>query len=232
MATVRPPLVPPAGARRVLLHSCCAPCAGELMEAMHGAGLDFLVYFYNPNIHPREEYELRKAENVRFARKLGVSFVDADYEVEVWGERTAGLEREPERGARCTVCFDLRLERAAQHAHAHGFPVFATSLGISRCKNLGQVQACGRRAAALYPGLAFWEYNWRKNGGSCHMAEICNREAFHRQQYCGCVHSLRDANRWRLASGREAIVPGRPTTAGGAAEPRAKSDRAPAGERP
>ena len=77
---VRPVLTPPDGQRKVLLHSCCAPCSGEVMEAMLASGIDYTIFFYNPNIHPEREYLLRKDENIRFADKHGVPFVDADYD--------------------------------------------------------------------------------------------------------------------------------------------------------
>src|SRR5579872_7503375 len=101
----------PAGTEKVLLHSCCAPCSGEVMEAMQASGLDLTIYFYNPNIHPREEYDLRKVENIRFAEKMNIPFVDADYDSDNWFTRVKGLEWEPERGARCTQCFDMRFKR-------------------------------------------------------------------------------------------------------------------------
>ena len=86
----RQKLVPPGGQTKVLLHSCCAPCSGEVMEAMLASGIDYTIYFYNPNIHPVREYELRKEENVRFAEKHGVTFVDADYDKENWFARARG----------------------------------------------------------------------------------------------------------------------------------------------
>jgi predicted adenine nucleotide alpha hydrolase (AANH) superfamily ATPase len=201
----RPPLLLPAGHDKVLLHSCCAPCSGEIMEAMRGAGIDFTVFFYNPNIHPLREYERRKNENIRFAEKTGVPFVDADYDRERWLTRVKGLGNEPERGRRCTLCFDMRLERAALYAHEHGFPVMTSSLGISRWKDLRQVNDCGARAAACYPGLVYWDYNWRKGGGSARMVEISQRENFYRQEYCGCIYSLHDTNRHRVENGRERL---------------------------
>ncbi|MFE8034164.1 epoxyqueuosine reductase QueH [Thiohalocapsa marina] len=120
----------------------------------------------NPNIHPRSEYQRRKDEAARFTEKLGVSFVDADDDHDDWVEQTRGLEQEPERGRRCTLCFDMRLERTARYAHAHGFPVMATSLGISRWKDQEQVRDCGHRAATQYPGLIYWDCNWRKKRGA------------------------------------------------------------------
>lgn len=175
------------------------------MELLQKNAIEFTVFYYNPNIHPRREYELRKQENQRYAERQGIRFIDADYDTDTWFERTRGLEHEPERGKRCSVCFDLRLARTALFAHEHGFPMFATSLGMSRWKNQAQVYDCGRRAAAAYDGLIFWDYNWRKGGGSQRMVEISKEEHFYRQEYCGCVYSLRDGNRWRREKGRELI---------------------------
>ncbi|KAA5968070.1 hypothetical protein C1Y41_09490 [Pantoea sp. ICBG 1758] len=201
----RQPLPLPGGHNKVLLHSCCAPCSGEVMEAMLASGIDYTIFFYNPNIHPLKEYELRKEENIRFAEQFGVPFVDADYDKDNWFERARGMEWEPERGVRCTMCFDMRFERTALYAHEHGFPVITSSLGISRWKDMKQINDCGVRAAAHYPDMLYWEFNWRKGGGSSRMIEISKRERFYQQEYCGCIYSLRDTNRHRVAGGRERI---------------------------
>jgi predicted adenine nucleotide alpha hydrolase (AANH) superfamily ATPase len=201
----RPILEPPDGHKKVLLHSCCAPCSGEVMEAMTASGIDYTIFFYNPNIHPREEYELRKSENIRFAEKEGVPFIDADYDTDNWFARAKGLEWEPEKGKRCTMCFDMRFERTALYAHEHGFPVITSCLGISRWKDMDQINGCGVRAAEKYPGMSYWTFNWRKGGGAQRMLEISKREQFYQQEYCGCIYSLRDSNKWRLANGREKI---------------------------
>lgn len=195
----------PDGQDKVLLHSCCAPCSGEVMEAMRASEIDFTIFFYNPNIHPRKEYELRKDENIRFAEQFGVPFIDADYDRDNWFARAKGMEHEPERGIRCTMCFDMRFERTALFAHEHGFSVITSSLGISRWKNMQQINDCGHRAAAYYPGLTYWDYNWRKGGGSQRMIEISKRERFYQQEYCGCIYSLRDTNNHRVANGRKRI---------------------------
>jgi len=98
---------------KVLLHSCCAPCAGDLMKRMKASGIELTIFFYNPNIHPKKEYEIRKEENIRYAKELDIEFIDADYDVQNWFSRAKGLEKEPERGVRCTKCFDMRFERTA-----------------------------------------------------------------------------------------------------------------------
>lgn len=195
----------PNGHEKVLLHSCCAPCSGEVMEAMLDAGLELTIFFYNPNIHPREEYDLRKEENVRFAKKMDIPFIDADYDSSNWFTRVRGLEWEPEKGKRCTECFDMRFERTALYAHENGFNLFTSCLGISRWKNMKQINDCGHRAASRYPDLQYWDYNWRKGGGSDRMLDISKRENFYQQEYCGCIYSLRDTNKHRIKTGREKI---------------------------
>jgi predicted adenine nucleotide alpha hydrolase (AANH) superfamily ATPase len=192
----------PNGANKLLLHSCCAPCSGEVMEAILASDIEFAVYFYNPNIHPVQEYEIRKQENIVFAEKYNIPFIDADYDKDNWFERVKGLEWEPERGKRCTACFDMRFERTALYAHEHGYPVISSSLGISRWKDMNQINDAGVRAASRYPEMAYWTYNWRKGGGSARMYQIAKREEFYQQEYCGCVYSLRDTNAWRQNNNR------------------------------
>lgn len=204
----RPQLETPNGESSLLLHSCCAPCAGEIMEAVAASEIKTTVYFYNPNIHPIQEYELRKEENKRYCQKLGLDFIDADYDKDNWFKRIKGLENEPERGERCTKCFDMRFERSALYAHENNFFLFATTLGISRWKDLDQVNNSGLRAADRYSGLNFWDFNWRKAGGSPRMIEISKREEFYQQEYCGCVYSLRDTNKWRKENNRPRVIRG------------------------
>ncbi len=195
----------PNGANKLLLHSCCAPCSGEVMEALLASEIDFSIFFYNPNIHPLQEYEIRKQENISFANKHGIPCIDADYDKENWFARNKGLEYEPDRGKRCTACFDMRFERTALYAHEYGFPVISSSLGISRWKDMNQINGSGERAAARYADMVYWTYNWRKQGGAARMYEIAKRENFYKQEYCGCVYSLRDTNLWRKAGGRERV---------------------------
>ncbi len=172
------------------------------MEALVASRVAFSLFFYNPNIHPRAEYDLRKAENIRFAEKMNLPFIDADYDKENWFARVVGLESAPERGARCTACFDMRFERTALFAREHGFGLISSTLGISRWKDLAQINDAGVRAAGRYPGMVYWTINWRKQGGSQRMIDIAKREEFYQQEYCGCVYSLRDTNLHRIKNGR------------------------------
>ncbi len=191
----------PAGTSHLLLHTCCGPCAGGMLEWLLESGIQPTVFFFNPNIYPLAEYERRKAEIKRFAIKRNLEFIDADYQPELWVKATIGLEHEPERGKRCTVCFDLRLRRSAEYAKTFGYDVFATSLGISRWKNQQQVYACGRQAAATH-GIQFWDFNWRKQGGQERMLRIIATEQFYRQDYCGCQYSMqqREGNDYTVKS--------------------------------
>ena len=204
----RPRLSAPGGESRILLHSCCAPCAGEIIDAIIASDIVPVVFFYNPNIHPAAEYEIRKQENIRFCRERDVPFIDADYDAAHWFLRVRGLENEPERGRRCTACFDMRFERTALFAAENGFSLISSTLGISRWKDMTQINGCGQRAAARFPGVTYWTFNWRKNGGAQRMIELSKREQFYQQEYCGCVYSLRDTNRWRKNNGRTRIERG------------------------
>lgn len=196
----------PNGETKILLHSCCAPCSGPLIEKMHNSGLDLTIFFYNPNIHPKKEYEIRKKENIRYAEKLGIDFIDADYDVQNWFHKAKGMEHEPERGIRCTMCFDMRFLRTAIYAKENNFKVFTSSLGISRWKDMQQINDCGVRAAKMLDDeVIYWTYNWRKEGGSARMYELAKEEQFYKQEYCGCIYSLRDTNNWREKNEREKI---------------------------
>ena len=198
----------PGGESRILLHSCCAPCEGEVLETLLYSDIQPTVFFYNPNIHPQEEYEIRKEENIRFCEKLGFNFIDADYDKDNWFDRIKGQEDEPERGARCTTCFDMRFEVTAQYAKENGFDLISSTLGISRWKDMKQINGCGARATSTYQEVSYWDFNWRKQGGSSRMLELSKREEFYQQEYCGCVYSLRDTNRWRESRGRDKIERG------------------------
>jgi predicted adenine nucleotide alpha hydrolase (AANH) superfamily ATPase len=169
------------------------------------SGIELTLFFYNPNIHPKKEYEIRKNENKRFAEKLGIEFIDADYDVQNWFSKTKGMEYEPERGKRCTTCFDMRFERTALYAYEHDFQAITSSLGISRWKDMDQINMSGSLAASKYEGIIYWTYNWRKSGGSSNMYTISKREKFYKQEFCGCIYSLRDTDNWRAQNNRPKI---------------------------
>ncbi|MDD5225953.1 MAG: epoxyqueuosine reductase QueH [Candidatus Omnitrophica bacterium] len=193
----------PNNEKKVLLHCCCAPCACSIIQRMIESGIEPTLYFYNPNIDPREEYEHRKAEVIRYAQKMNIPFVDADYEADLWSERIRGREEDAERGERCALCFQMRLGKTAAYAAGKGFKVFTTSLGISRWKDLAQVNRAGKYAASLFSELIYWDHNWRLQGGQEQGSRIAKEENFYRQNYCGCVYSLRESIRRDLAKRSE-----------------------------
>ena len=176
--------------RELLLHVCCAPCSGGIIETLLEEGVSPTVYFYNPNVHPLDEYERRKTSIKSFADKKNIPWVDADYDPDQWFLQVKGLEHEPERGARCQKCFDMRLERAARYAHENGFKVLATTNGIARWKDIDQVRKAGIEAVTPYPGLTFLDRDWRKAGGMDKMKMVTQRERFYQQKYCGCIYSM------------------------------------------
>jgi len=173
-----------------------------MVEELVAGGHHVTIFFYNPNIHPREEYEIRKEENKRFAERIGTPFVDADYDVDEWFKRARGMEFDPERGRRCTMCFDMRMERTALYAHENGFDCFTTTNATSRWKDQEQVNSSGFRAAAKYNFMPyFWKYDWQTDAMTERKYRINAEQRFYKQEYCGCSYSLRDSNIWRKQNG-------------------------------
>lgn len=178
----------PDGLDRILLHCCCAPCSGAIVECMVENGLHPAIFFSNSNIFPLGEYELRKAEIVRYGALFGLEVIDDDYDHLLWREAVRGLEDEPERGRRCQECFRFRLERAARYAETHGYTVLTTTLASSRWKDLRQVGDAGR-AACQGKNVLWWDMNWRKGGLQPRRSEIIREQNFYNQTFCGCEFS-------------------------------------------
>lgn len=186
----------PMGETRVLLHTCCAPCSSAIIEALMQNGITPVIYYCNPNIFPKEEYEIRKEECTRYAQALGLEIVDADYDHENWLEAMKGLENEPERGGRCLKCFKLRLLRTAQYARERGIKVITTTLASSRWKSLEQINEAGKWACEnnIPPeerDVIWWDQNWRKGGLQERRNQILKEYDFYNQLYCGCEFSMR-----------------------------------------
>ena len=185
----------PMGEKTVLLHTCCAPCSSAIIEAMMQNGITPVIYYCNPNIFPKEEYEVRKEECTRYAQALRLEIVDADYDHENWLEAMKGLEGEPERGGRCLKCFKLRLLRTAQYARERGIKVITTTLASSRWKSLDQINEAGRWACEnnIPPeerDVIWWDQNWRKGGLQERRLQIIKEYDFYNQLYCGCEFSM------------------------------------------
>ena len=194
-------IVVPEGCDTVLLHACCAPCSSAIVEWLLAHKITPVIFYYNPNIYPFEEYEIRKNESKRHAESLGIRWIDADERVsgdgqpcdyghEAWLHAICGLEQEPERGKRCEQCFFLRLRQTALKAQKLGIKFFATTLASSRWKNLDQINAAG--LAAQVEGVHFWPQNWRKEGLQDRRNELLKQYNFYNQQYCGCEFSRRE----------------------------------------
>ena len=191
----------PEDCNEVLLHACCAPCSSAIVEWMLANGVRPTIFYYNPNIFPREEYEIRKNESQRHAESLGLRWIDGDYDHESWLGDVCGLEGEPERGRRCELCFTLRLTRAAKEAKELGLKYFTTTLASSRWKSLEQIERAGHLAEQAVDGTVFWAQNWRKGGLYERRNQLLREFAFYNQQYCGCEFSLRQRMDVRISNG-------------------------------
>ena len=186
----QPAIIIPEGCQEVLLHACCAPCSSAIVEWLVQHEVKPTVFYFNPNIFPREEYEIRKQESKRHAESLGIQWVDGDYDHEEWRCGIRGLEDEPERGSRCEQCFTLRLTETARKAQELGILYFATTLASSRWKSLEQIERAGHRAELMVEGVTFWAQNWRKGGLQERRNQLLKEYQFYNQQYCGCEFSI------------------------------------------
>ncbi|MDR0743492.1 MAG: epoxyqueuosine reductase QueH [Tannerella sp.] len=182
----------PGGETEILLHVCCAPCSSAIVEYLLEHDIRPTLFYYNPNIFPNKEYEIRKKECLRYAQMSGLDFIDADYDHDKWLDKVRGLENEPERGARCLRCFKERLVAAAMYASEHRFRVLATTLAASRWKSLEQITEAGEYAVTYFPKLTFWAQNWRKGGLSERRNELVRLYEFYNQSYCGCEYSMKN----------------------------------------
>lgn len=179
----------------LLLHSCCAPCSSYCIEYL-SQFFAITVFYYNPNIYPDEEYFHRVKEQQRFISefptKHPVSFIEGDFEKDrFYSEVAKGLEKEPERGARCTKCFELRLGETAKRAAAEGMDYFATTLTISPMKDVELLNTIGAAMGERY-GVEYLATEFRKKNGYLRSTQISKEYDMYRQDYCGCVYSYQE----------------------------------------
>lgn len=180
--------------KRLLLHSCCAPCSSHCLSEL-SPQIGVTVLYYNPNLDCAEEYEKRKREQLRFLRETGLAdFLDCDYAPEDYLAAVRGLEEEKEGGARCAVCFRLRLERTAREAKARGFDYFATTLTVSPLKNAKLINTIGF-AVAEEVGVKYLPSDFKKRGGYLHSVRLSEEYGLYRQDYCGCAFSKAERER-------------------------------------
>ncbi len=173
--------------KKLLLHTCCAPCSTSVLERLADE-FDITGYFYNPNIHPRDEYRMRLDETRTFYEKKGIPMIEEEYDEDRWHELVRGHEDDPERGERCTICYEMRLEKTAETACLGGFDIFTTVLSISPHKDARRINELGSRIGEE-KGVAFFTADFKKKDGYRRSVEISREEGLYRQNYCGCIHS-------------------------------------------
>ncbi len=175
---------------KLLLHSCCGPCSSYVISYLRDY-FDITVLYYNPNIFPYEEYVKRKEEQKRLLREMTndtVKLLDCDYDNDKYEEVIQGLEKEPERGKRCTKCFLLRLEKTAIVGKDEGFDFFGTTLTVSPYKNAQLINRIGEKLANDYD--IKWLYgDFKKNDGYKKSIELSKKYDLYRQNYCGCIYA-------------------------------------------
>ncbi|MBR2261091.1 MAG: epoxyqueuosine reductase QueH [Paludibacteraceae bacterium] len=177
----------------LLLHSCCAPCSSYTLEYLSNH-FQITVLYYNPNIYPEEEYTKRVEEQKRLINELSpkypIQLITEEYHSEEFYNKVKGLEKEPEGGARCFVCYRLRMEHTAQLAKALGFDYFTTTLSISPLKNAEKINEIGEELGTLYE-VKHLPSDFKKKGGYQRSIQLSKEHNLYRQNYCGCVFSKR-----------------------------------------
>lgn len=184
---------------RLLLHSCCAPCSSYVLEYLTEY-FDITVYYYNPNISPMGEYEKRIAEQKRLISEMkfknSVSFIEGTYDHDEFISLTRGLENLPEGGERCSLCYEMRLEAAAQKAAEINADYFTTTLSVSPYKNTAKLNTIGLKLAMEY-GVPYLVSDFKKNNGYKRSIELSTEYGLYRQNFCGCIFSKKEAEERR-----------------------------------
>ncbi len=173
---------------RVVLLSCCAPCSVGAIRQLADNAIDdikdFIVLFYNPNIFPESEYTKRMQEQIKYCESIGAKYAVLEYDHDAWRNAVRGFENTPERGTRCSLCFEYRFRRAVKFAHENGYNAIASVLGVSRHKDQTQVD---NAANSVCTDILYMPVRWDEN-----LRVQINRESdFYRQNYCGCEFSIR-----------------------------------------
>lgn len=174
---------------KLLLHSCCAPCSSYVLEYLSGI-FDMTLFFYNPNITEKEEYQKRLFEWRRLCRDFPAEMVEGKYEPEKFLKMAEGLEELPEGGARCFRCYEMRMRAAAQLCAECKMDYFTTSLSISPHKNAAKINEIGERLALEY-GIRHLPSDFKKRNGYKRSVELSREYHLYRQNYCGCIYSRR-----------------------------------------
>ena len=185
----------------MIAHLCCSVDAGYFLKRLKEEYPDekIIGFFYDPNIHPYSEFKLRSLDTKRICDKLGVEYIEGDYNYEEWLRAVKGLENEPEKGARCSVCFDFSLEEAARFAKKIGDNKVTTSLLMSPMKSHEQLESIGKVIKRKY-GVDFIAVDYRKKGGTQAQQEYAKQNQMYRQDYCGCLYGI-----WQQKENQEII---------------------------
>ena len=179
----------------LLLHSCCGPCSSAVLERLV-ADFSVTVLYYNPCIHPESEYVKRKNTQLELIEKFNlthnenVAFLESPYDADKYFKKVKGLENEKEGGARCTVCFEQRLDKTADMAKQMGFDYFTTTLSVSPHKNATLLNQIGEKCGEKY-GVKYLVSDFKKQNGFLRSIALSKEYGLYRQNYCGCAFSIR-----------------------------------------
>ena len=177
--------------KKLLLHSCCAPCSSHVISFLTKY-FDITILYYNPNISPRSEYEKRKQEQIKLLEmietKNKLDYIDCDYDNDLYNEKVKGYESCKERGERCTICFNLRLQKKELLAKENNYDYFCTTLSVSPYKNSKLINEIGEKLEKEYN--VKWLYSdFKKDNGYKNSIELSKKYGLYRQDYCGCIYS-------------------------------------------
>ena len=177
--------------KKLLLHSCCAPCSSYVISYLTKY-FDITILYYNPNIFPYEEYEKRKQEQIRLINEIDkinkVNFIDCEYDNDLYNKLIKGLETEPEKGKRCNVCYKLRMEKTALLAAENNYDYFCTTLSVSPYKNSNLINEIGEELEKKY-NIKWLYSDFKKKDGYKKSIELSKKYNLYRQNYCGCIYT-------------------------------------------
>jgi len=184
--------------KRLLLHSCCAPCSSAVLERL-GAQYHISIYYYNPNVDTRLEF-MRRAEELEKLKgiplKYGYDIVVEDYRPAEYDDAVVGLENLGEGSQRCYECYKLRMRRTAEYAAKHGYDIFTTTLSVSPHKKAAWVSEIGQELADEL-SVSYLDEDFKKYDGYKRSIELSKELDIYRQDYCGCRYSKYDASKTR-----------------------------------
>ena len=175
--------------KKLLLHSCCGPCSTHVISQLKDK-YDLTIFYCNPNIFPKEEYEKRLSEQKRYAKLIGIEVIEAEWNEDEFLELVKGHELDKEGGDRCSICFNMRLSATARKAKELGYDLFATTLTVSPHKNTLVINSIGENISQE-ERIPFLPENFKKKDGYLHSIQLSKDAGLYRQNYCGCRFSIR-----------------------------------------